>query len=527
MFLIMSAAYIDQELQSEFGRIPPSFLPLGNRRLFLHQIKLAPKGYKVYLSLPESYQISKTDKKLLESHNVEVVKLPDELSLGQSLISALNLSEHKFNSPVHVLFGDTLFTKLPEGENFASLSKVDKSYHWAVVKNNEANIDWVREGSRSLNVDNCEIVNGYFNFSKPRELIRSLTKTNWDFLDGLNHYKKNSNFRGEYSDDWLDFGHVNTYYSSKAHFTTQRAFNELKIASSYIEKSSSRDIKIAAEANWFFSIPYSIRYYTPQYLGSNHHDGRTSYKLEYLHNTALNELYVFSELPNKVWSHIIDECIEFLKACTEEKAPDEVPKNNLEELFVTKTSVRLAEYCKGRRISLDQEWSYNGDKVTLNELLSLSNENLPSDSNTQTLLHGDFCFSNILYDFRSNRIKAIDPRGITPEGEFSIYGNVYYDIAKLAHSIIGLYDWIIAGYYFVNIEDKCIELEIDNNDLQEVQSYFVDRVYQEFSITEPQLIAMQIQLFLSMLPLHSDDISRQDALFSNAFRLYEKLKNIL
>lgn len=37
MFLIMSAAYITLELESEFGTIPPSFLPLGNRRLFQYE----------------------------------------------------------------------------------------------------------------------------------------------------------------------------------------------------------------------------------------------------------------------------------------------------------------------------------------------------------------------------------------------------------------------------------------------------------------------------------------------------------
>ncbi len=44
MFLIMSGAYVGQELESEFGRIPPSFLPLGNRPLFQHQVALAPQG---------------------------------------------------------------------------------------------------------------------------------------------------------------------------------------------------------------------------------------------------------------------------------------------------------------------------------------------------------------------------------------------------------------------------------------------------------------------------------------------------
>ena len=45
----MSAAYVDQDLKSEFGNIPPSLLPLGNRRLFQHQIAAAPKGKTLYL----------------------------------------------------------------------------------------------------------------------------------------------------------------------------------------------------------------------------------------------------------------------------------------------------------------------------------------------------------------------------------------------------------------------------------------------------------------------------------------------
>ena len=54
----MSGAYVGQELESEFGKIPPSFLPLGNRRLFQHQLALAPEGVELLLSIPESFQIS-------------------------------------------------------------------------------------------------------------------------------------------------------------------------------------------------------------------------------------------------------------------------------------------------------------------------------------------------------------------------------------------------------------------------------------------------------------------------------------
>ncbi len=82
MFLIMSGAYVGQELESEFGRIPPSFLPLSNRRLFQHQVALAPQGVKVYLSLPESYAVSEIDHQCLEQHQVTIIATPDGLSLG-------------------------------------------------------------------------------------------------------------------------------------------------------------------------------------------------------------------------------------------------------------------------------------------------------------------------------------------------------------------------------------------------------------------------------------------------------------
>ena len=42
MILITSAAYVTPGLASEFGKLPPCMLPVQNRRLYEHQIKLFP-----------------------------------------------------------------------------------------------------------------------------------------------------------------------------------------------------------------------------------------------------------------------------------------------------------------------------------------------------------------------------------------------------------------------------------------------------------------------------------------------------
>ncbi|WP_425653327.1 capsular biosynthesis protein [Vibrio campbellii] len=528
MFLIMSADYVGQELRSEFGCIPPSFLPLGNRRLFQHQVKLAPKGSTVYLSIPESYQVSKTDMEWLDENGVRVIYTADNLSLGASLVAALNLSDHSLKTPLHILFGDTLFTELPSGDDIICVSDVTNSYNWAVVTND--NMQWLKNNDEKLEPSSNNIVNGYFKFSSPRELIRTMTQSNWKFLEGLNKYNSKIGLTPVYSEGWLDFGHVNTYYRSKANFTTQRAFNKLKINSDWIEKSSSKSSKIAAEANWFANLPFPLRGYIPQYLGSSRKGENVSYRLEYLHQTALNELYVFGELPTNTWEHIINGTIEFLKCCLSEKAPNDALKNRISALFGEKTKHRLEEYCHEQNIELSDKWSYNGQmSVTLQDLLNNSQSYLPIDNNdlSLTVLHGDFCFSNILYDFRANRIKTIDPRGTTPNGDFTIYGDIRYDIAKLSHSILGMYDWIIAGYYDVDIDGNDIHFKIDEHARHKViQQRFMELIDKEFGISSVSLMAMQIQLFLSMLPLHSDDRERQKALFANAFRIYEMMQRI-
>ncbi|MEZ8760772.1 capsular biosynthesis protein [Vibrio splendidus] len=527
MFLIMSGAFVGQELESEFGKIPPSFLPLGNRRLFQYQIELAPEDVEVYLSIPESYLPSSIDLEWIENRNVQILKTPDNLELGASLVAALNISGNNLNKPLHVLYGDTLYKNLPVGDDIASISYAKDSYNWAVLTDDDAN--WLKSDHCSLTSESPRIIDGYFKVSQPRELIKAITQSKWSFLEGLNRYHNKVGIIPIESDSWLDFGHVNTYYRSKAEFTTQRAFNELTITSKWIEKSSSKDTKIAAEANWFEKLPSPLRGNIPQYLGSNNINGKISYRLEYLHLTALNELFVFSKLPSHIWGDILLSCVEFLLSCREHFSPAKKSGNSLHVLFNEKTQQRLTEYCKSNDTSFNDDWSFNGvSGISLRSLLERSNRHLPCSSEIDTILHGDFCFSNILYDFRAGKIKAIDPRGMTPNGEKTIYGDLKYDIAKLSHSILGLYDWIVAGYYNVKIEGHDITFSIseDSKNTVDVQQSFIDMIGMEFGLNAKNLYAMQIQLFLSMLPLHSDDKKRQQALFANAFRLNEILMRL-
>ncbi|MFM4704714.1 hypothetical protein [Aeromonas bivalvium] len=433
------------------------------------------------------------------------------------------MSPSPINS-LHILFGDTLLSGLPTAKkDVISIAKTKNNYTWASIEDDFA----IRDLSNS---SGHSVICGYFHFSRPNQLIRNITLERWDFINGVREYCKETSVEFSETEKWFDFGHINSYFQSKANFTTQRSFNELEITSRFVKKSSSNQNKIKAESNWFKNIPEDIRFYTPHYLGDGiDSNGSFYYKLEYLYNLALNELYVFADTPNVVWSEILNHCFDFIEACYKYHSSSPISSQlDTNSLFAEKTNERLSVYMTNKGFSIDDQWDFNGQHLSIKEVLSDCHPYLPKTS-SPTVMHGDLCFSNIIYDFRTNCIKVIDPRGIDHKGNITIEGDEKYDISKLAHSIIGLYDYIIAGYHTTSINwlERKISFSMPSMVKHtQLQEFFIKSVEDRFGVLPLSLYAMQVHLFLSMLPLHDDDKARQDALFSNAFRLYTLMKGI-
>jgi hypothetical protein len=133
------------------------------------------------------------------------------------------------------------------------------------------------------------------------------------------------------------------------------------------------------------------------------------------------------------------------------------------------------------------------------------------------VVHGDMCLSNILYDLRSRVCKFIDPRGSF--GAAGIYGDPRYDVAKLYHSIYGLYDFITNDLFHVEIEGNRVELDIRSRPQhQQIQERFEKVFFAEFDRREILLITGL--LFASMPALHYDAPKRQMAMYARALQLF-------
>ena len=120
----------------------------------------------------------------------------------------------------------------------------------------------------------------------------------------------------------------------------------------------------------------------------------------------------------------------------------------------------------------------------------------------RVISHGDLCFSNILFDPQTKFMKFIDPRGGDTIDD--LFLDPIYDIAKLSHSITGLYDFVNHDLFDISFQpDLSIEIELFTPNLGEFQHRFF-MAMETVGFTRREVRVAECSLFLSMLPLHAD-----------------------
>jgi Phosphotransferase enzyme family len=139
-----------------------------------------------------------------------------------------------------------------------------------------------------------------------------------------------------------------------------------------------------------------------------------------------------------------------------------------------------------------------------------------ADNAQGCIVHGDLCLSNILYDLRSRVCKLLDPRGSF--GLAGLAGDPRYDVAKLYHSVYGLYDFVTNDLFHVAVEGSEIHLEIRTRPYhQQIRQRFEKVFFPTFDRDEILLITGL--LFASMPALHYEAPTRQVAMYARAIEL--------
>jgi hypothetical protein len=532
MLLITSGAYVESELAAEFGRIPPAFLPVGNRRLYTYQIRqFGALHERVVMTLPDDFVLDEADALCLREHGVTLFRTPPEASLGAAVHAFLR--ETGAGGQLDILYGDTLITD-PVPDRTTEAGRADSD--WLAVGQTDEYYNWHHEVPADGRPGGAWT--GLFSFARAA-LLRDLLAAGGDFIGAVQAYDRHVGGMAHWNvARWLDFGHVHTYFDSKRIITTQRHFNQLRVVDGVVTKSGRDSAKIMAEAAWFegapalvkpFLAPYICRVETVATTGggdgagdgaADRAEGGVGYQLEYLHLAALNELYVFGRLPERVWKRIFHACDAYLRAASSLPATP-LDDKQARHIYVDKTLQRLDTYAGQAGIDLDAPWTLNARTAPpLNVIAHDAAAALLENRGVPSFLHGDFCFSNILFDFRARRVKMIDPRGIDALGRPSRFGDLRYDLGKLAHSVLGLYDFIMAGCYLLRREGQALTFRVLSERCLPLQRLFAATPFAGRLPAQWQCHPAMVLLFLSMLPLHADDPRRQQALMANGIRLY-------
>jgi len=426
-------------------------------------------------------------------------------------------------SSVLIYLWDTIYKwNINFNNNFLTVSNnFEDSILWCFIENHNF-INKPKDYSW-----NWKILTWLYFFKNLNKFYQSLDRNNrWEIFNLLQDYSKNEIFELIESDGWYDIWNIENYYKAKIDFLKVRSFNSVIYNDIYwtIKKSSSNNEKIKQEINWYLNMPYELKIFSPRLVNYNLWDN-TSYEIEYYWYQSLWDLFLFWYLKEKIWFSIIDKLfftIDLFKKYTTYQ-----PYSFFYDMYYTKTIQRI-EKMKENYFFLDL---YNQNIIIINNIkynnIKYYIDNLEKyiwflyNKKDITFIHWDFCLSNILYDTSNRIIKMIDPRWYF--WELWVYWDIKYDIAKLRHSLVGYYDFIVSDLFSISQENNNFEFKIYNEDLHDNISKYFDNKLKEKVWNIESIKIIEALLFLTMIPLHNDKIERQKTMYLIAIQKFNSI----
>lgn len=304
--------------------------------------------------------------------------------------------------------------------------------------------------------------------------------------------------------------------------TETRHFNSVTSDGNTLRKASSDVAKMRAEHQLFHLAPEGMKRYLMPTSDYWEADGKAGYSMEHLAVPDVALQFIHEAFDPSSFEMLLNQAFSFLASRATRNASAEV-RRAWDEQVVGKLHSRINSFRSmptGQK--LDAVMKTSGPHGGLDQLLAKADAILAAarkrdSSQSLVFSHGDLCFSNILFDRRLGMLRLIDPRGATNAED--AFMHPLYDVAKLSHSVLGGYDFINNDMFHCTL-DANLTLELvlgDSTDRNRrtdegtvsvgppawAQEMFRARLkvanFDLFCVR-----AVELSLFLSMLPLHSD-----------------------
>lgn len=295
-----------------------------------------------------------------------------------------------------------------------------------------------------------------------------------------------------------------------------RYFNNIALKDDIVTKSSTDIYKIKSEFNYYYLLPDDLKPFFVKPFNYRETENEAMYDMKYsgitLYEFIKNNTNGFFSKNEEAFNIIIEQ----LKKYFETRKKYNKVKESSDNFVYSKVLKRIDNFKKlPEYYKIDNFLKAND--LDLDDIVNKFKsyyQCLPSkvrNSTTLTIAHGDLHFSNILVNEETFEIKFIDVKGST--NKEGMYIDEYYDLAKLYHSIEGIYDFIINDNYEIvlndNLDNYKIQINMSSSKHKEIYKSIYDNVYSELSHNDKEIIRIYTaSLFLSMLPLHKDNLKR-------------------
>jgi dTDP-glucose pyrophosphorylase len=467
------------------------------------------------------------------SIKIELIPVGGSNSILESLQTGLLTCQGK--DGIRILLGDTLILDSMElDSDYIYISQVSAPHKWCIALMNIENKVLEYKDKSYFTAETYHAVCGFYAFLDgdylKKALADCLQQEKTQISDLLSKYQEKYLIKVKETFSWFDFGNVDNLIKSRQLLLQSRYFNSLKVdpVLNTITKTSDFDDKLRNELLWFDNLPSELQVLCPRILSRKVIDGKLQLKQEYYGYPTLAELYLFSDLGVDEWESIIFRLVELHSEF--EKYVSEMPFESFDEIYRVKTWERV-----DKMVQFSPEWHnlieglehivINGTSFkTVGMLKPWIHQRILkiTETSKSTIIHGDFCFSNILFDLNGHIARLIDPRGSF--GEVGIYGDARYDMAKFLHSLHGGYDFIVTDQFCLNeLDKKVFEFEVTQNPYKEVLTkIFLDKL-EENGFDTSDIYFIEGLLFLSMLPLHKDKPKRQLAMYLTSLKIFNEI----
>lgn len=456
---------------------------------------------------------------------------------GGSIINSLvnGVEKMKDESRIHLVLGDTLIQDDFGGdEDFVYVGPNDFTDNWCLVNYDESGVVQEYHDKVKVKAPEFKILAGYYYLTDKELLLQSaeacLSQGRGELSAVLKKYGDSKAIKAKQVNQWFDFGHIGHLAEARRKLLQSRYFNSLEIdpIKGKITKSSLKSDKLLDELNWYRLLPEELKILAPRILDEKDAGDKTIITQEFYGYPNLAELYVFGDMESRIWFTAIDNLFNLHKLLCQYEG--DTSSLDLEEIYRSKTHTRLEELKQN-----EQEWQSILAHSTI-EINGESHKNLPGlmpkieegidqllENAKSTILHGDYCFSNILYDVGSQIVRLIDPRGSF--GKRGIYGDPRYDIAKLRHSVNGKYDFILSDLFSLTHQtgSNTFEMTVFSNEVQNEVSAYLDLAIEENGYSLKEIKFIEGLLFLSMLPYHRGNNERQKMMYLRSIMLFNEI----